>query len=135
MKLASAALISILALASSARAGEPDVQKRFWLTWHETAERRVQYEVTVMINGSWAATISSGEAGKPIDVTPFVHAGENSALFLVNKNTAGARLSESERDAMTIQLTKELFVEDQQVLRDLIIEVGHTAAETDAFLT
>jgi hypothetical protein len=99
----------------------PGVTKRYWLVTEKPSPGLDQYEIEVFINNQSVKKIASGDEQIYLEVTKYMHGGDNAVYILAKKVIAGERkstspthfsriiLGEGELNGRTITIDKQLL--------------------------
>ena len=111
------------------------VTRRYFVAHTGTASGRVQYRITVYVNGTPVKTIRPGERDGVVEVTRFARAGDN-RLHLVAKKDLGKerkRRSYSPADEVEIVLGQGTLVDGAVKLGKPLVRYSRNASESKDF--
>jgi hypothetical protein len=108
----------------------PSVPRRYYIANHRRGD--AQWEFDVYLNGRLVRRFSSREATAPIDVTAWMHAGDNTVHIRAVKRE-GERTSIGAEDYFEVVLGEGQPQPDGQVIVDGIYTYRRTGAEPGLF--
>jgi len=119
---------------SKKKAVPAELTRHYFLVSRESRRGASGYNVTVYINGRRITTVRSNAEAAAIDVTKWVHPGDNQLRLLAAKrNNDAPRASTSKSDYLELQLAEGDIEKGKAVVRDTILTYRRTAAERASF--
>ncbi len=82
----------------------PSLSKRFYLVTQPSASGRAQYDVTFSVNGTERIVIKAGTPQVIMEISVWMHRGENEIVIEAKKNLSGGRKSSSPSDEAKIMV-------------------------------
>lgn len=111
-----------------------ELSRHYFLVSRENHRGASGYDVTVYINGKRITTVRSNAGAAAIDVTKWVHPGDNQLRLLAAKrNNGDPKASKSKGDYLELQLAEGDTEKGQAVVRSTILTYRRTAAERASF--
>ncbi len=111
-----------------------ELGERYWLISEENYPGKAQYDVDVVINGTWIKTISSGSPQVILEISRFLRSGENKVQFIATKKISAERLSDSSNHYLKVYIgTGDEKDGGNLFLTNPMIEYQRNAAEVKNF--
>ncbi len=111
-----------------------ELSRHYFLVSRESRRGASGYDVTVYVNGTRVTTVRSNAAAAAIDITKWVHPGDNQLRLLAAKrNNDDPKASTSKSDYLELQLAEGDTEKGQAVVRSTILTYRRTAAERASF--
>lgn len=106
------------------------LSKRYYLVTQPSPRGRAQYDFAITVNGEKKKVIKAGSSQVIMEISKWLHKGENEIIIKANKDTAGGRKSMSPSDKASV-IVGVGHVENKIVKIDLI----KTRVDVDAAKT
>ncbi len=114
---------------------KPLLSKRYFLVNKGTAAGKVQFDVTVYINGKKVRTVRSGVRAGVVEVTEHMKAGTNRLKLVARKNLGKdkKRVSYSPNDEIEISIGVGTLADGVVTIRKTVLFYQRNASETGRF--
>ncbi|MBI4510039.1 MAG: hypothetical protein HY698_10425 [Deltaproteobacteria bacterium] len=123
-----------VAVASSASAPpSAKLLKRYWLVAPQAKRGLVQYDVSVVINGTLVKKLRSDDDRAIVDVTRYVRPGQNEVRIVATKRLGDKRISSSPVDVTEVVLGEGAAQDGTVTIDKPLVTYRRNASETRDF--
>jgi hypothetical protein len=110
------------------------VSKRYWLVTENRSPGMDQYDIEVLINNQTVKKIASKDESVYLEITRYVHAGDNSVYIIAKKNLdGGQRRSTSPYHSTRVIIGEGTVNEKTIVIDKQLLDYRRNAGETQNF--
>ncbi len=106
--------------------------RRYFLVTQQSQPDGTQYDVSVFINSQWIREVRSSEENLVMEVTKFLHPGEN-RVMLEAKKRGGERHGSSPDVTLRVIVGEGSALGSDVTIDDPIVDMRRNAAETQSF--
>ena len=108
--------------------------KRYWLVTENRSPGMDQYELEVLINNQTVKKIFSKDESIYVEITRYIHAGDNSVYIIAKKNIEGGQRRSTSPYHYTRVIIGEGTVNEKTIVIDKqLLDYRRTAAEIENF--